>query len=162
VDAVRTRTRRSFSVTGGPLCVPLKKGEITKQLKISSDLSLPLETVTQAINFAIAEKVMGWKRGTRYGNGNGEWVIPNWKEVLPLTWSRTPQFCESIEAAMQVVEKMRRDHFRFACNDRCDPESGEWWAEFATLEYERGGQASAGTLPEAVCRAALAATENTE
>jgi hypothetical protein len=69
-------------------------------------------------------------------------------------------YSESTEAAMRVVEKMRRDHFRFACNDRCDPKSGEWWAEFATLEYERGGQASAGTLPEAVCRAALTAIES--
>jgi hypothetical protein len=110
------------------------------------------------LDAAVAERIMGWQRQDGYNywmsfSSSGETFKLH---ALIATWKPS----ESIEAAMEVVEKMRRDHFRFACNDRCDPESGEWWAEFATLEYERGGQASAGTLPEAVCRAALAAIES--
>jgi hypothetical protein len=105
------------------------------------------------LNFAIAERVMGWERGKRYGNGNGEWIIPDWKQVLPLTWSRTPQFCESIEAAMQIVEKLR--------------ERGVWtqiqtFIHTTQVRVEMGVPSSecqewGATAAEAICKCALKA-----
>jgi hypothetical protein len=132
----------------------------------------PVEKLSgRELDAAVAERAMAHIAHADNGEGFcencGEEML-EWKQmryrqqggIEPVEMRCVPEYSESIEAAMEVVEKMRRDHFRFACNDRCDPKSGEWWAEFATLEYERGGQASAGTLPEAVCRAALTAVES--
>jgi hypothetical protein len=110
------------------------------------------------LNFAIAEKVMGWKRGTRYGNGNGEWIIPDRKEVLPLTWSRTPQFCESIEAAMQVVAKLEKDNMISLTHFANLPSESKWIVALSSCApgyIDVRGESD--TLPEAICRAALAA-----
>ena len=112
---------------------------------------------------AIAERVMGWRRkadGWQHGKQQEVFVDEDGYHTVSCLCEEDFNPSESVEAAMQVVEKMRRDHFRFACNDRHIVEIGEWWVEFATLEYERGGQANSGTLPEAICRAALAAIEN--
>ena len=55
---------------------------------------------------------------------------------------------------------MRRDHFRFSLNDRDGTTSDPWWAEFATLDHERGGQAISSSPAFVICKAALEAVDD--
>jgi len=114
---------------------------------------------------AVAERVMGWHQETDYDYKPPQinWVDKNgdFQEIancegqlanLPL-WKPS----ESIEAAFQVVEKMRERGFVFQLTDRFATYPRPWWAEFATPDSEYGGQHFASTIPEAVCFAALEA-----
>jgi hypothetical protein len=88
----------------------------------------------------VTEKIMGWKRGRRYGNGNGEWIRAE-KEEYPLTWNQTPRHSTSIEKAWQVIEQMARTGWFFVleydstdCLDvafyrtsKCDGGGAEQW-----------------------------------
>jgi hypothetical protein len=56
----------------------------------------------------VAEKVMGWQRGRRYGNGNGEWIIDG-KTSVSRTWDSTPHYSTDIAAAWLVVERTTRE-----------------------------------------------------
>lgn len=58
----------------------------------------------------VAAEVMGWVRGARWGNGNGEWVIAGkgYKDH-GLSWSQTPRFSERLQDAWQVVERLSAD-----------------------------------------------------
>lgn len=108
-----------------------------------------------ALNALVAEKVMGWSRGERYANGNGEWIIPGRESNFPFTWSQTPRFSESIEAAMQVVEKVnRRMEVDFFPGTELP-----WCVMFVNAA---GEAAWAKSLPEAICLAALSALEAKE
>jgi hypothetical protein len=109
------------------------------------------------LNFAIAERVMGWTRGRRYGNGNGEWIVPGRDDKAPLYWSQTPRFSECIEAAMQVIEKMRESELFIVMMNL-----EGWNVHFVTVNAQRNRtlQFHSDSLPEAICRAALAAIED--
>jgi hypothetical protein len=74
----------------------------------------------------------------------------------PLADSLTSYYSTDLAAAWEIVEHMRARDYRFACEDRLGTD-GPWWVEFATEEYELGGQAHERTFPLAVCWAALAA-----
>ena len=67
-----------------------------------------------------------------------------------------PLFSKSIEAAMQIVEKMRERGFAWAAYS-----NGKGWKIQCYLRDVRGrGQKfSGGLLPELLCRAALSALE---
>lgn len=111
----------------------------------------------EQIDAAIAERVMGWKTGMRYGTEcwfkDGEWYA----------WSFMPTY--DADDMMMVVEKMaelgwgalminRNPHLR---------ESYLWGVKFETVsgsiaDYKRG-ETYADTLPRAVCEAALKAVE---
>ena len=111
----------------------------------------------------VAEKVMGWVRGRRYGNGNGEWIIDG-KTSVSRTWDSTPSYSTSIAAAWEVVEKMRNtkeapDETYWVLTDCAG--SG-WRAEILQVltENDAPHQVAYGvgdTLPLAICLAALAA-----
>ena len=63
-----------------------------------------------------------------------------------------PQLSTSIEAAWKVVEHMRRKGFEFALDSKGgDP----YWAEFATMDYSVGRQATGDCPALAICLAAL-------
>lgn len=115
------------------------------------------------LNFAIAERVLGWKRGQRYGNGNGEWEVPGRDSRIPMYWSSTPRFSESIEAAMQVVEKMMELGFRYVMRGNFE-NNGLHHAAFDHADWADANplyQSPLGkSLPEAICRAALIALDS--
>ena len=65
-----------------------------------------------------------------------------------------------IEQAWMVVEKMKEEGFQFELNNGNFPEDGEeWFAQFETVDYLRGGQAFSQTAPMAICLASLEAKE---
>jgi len=65
-----------------------------------------------------------------------------------------PKYSKSIEAAMQVVEKMREQGWSFACTWY---EGKLPYASFCKGTAKSSRNAEANSLPEAICRAALAA-----
>lgn len=73
-------------------------------------------------------------------------------------WIPRP-FAEAIEAAMEVVEMMRERDWRVSMMNNPGVAKGEFeWS----VDFARGRVVNrmAATLPEAICHAALAATEN--
>lgn len=100
----------------------------------------------------VAEKVMGMDvdkaRHARFRFENGI------KLYLPV-----PAYSTDTAAAMNVLGRMRADGWFFSLNDRNGEESKPFWAEFASENFERGGQAWEATLPHAICLAALKAIE---
>lgn len=117
----------------------------------------------------IAERVMGWKRGERYGNGNGEWQRPtdDPKRSGRLTWEQTPRYSTDIAAAWQVVEKWRAKGEGFQLDSLgftgVEGETDAAW-RCSFMDATDGGMehysAEAETAPLAICLAALAAVES--
>src|ERR1043166_22368 len=77
-----------------------------------------------------------------------------------------PRFSESIEAAMQVVEKMWQTGWQMECanahklNTPVTENVCWWYVRFINNENDMNNwSAEAETLPEAICRAALAAID---
>jgi hypothetical protein len=99
----------------------------------------------------VAEQVMGWRNiSNAYvinGLGGDDPAQPN-RGI-----QRVPRYSESIEAAMEVVEKLgRRVDIQFF------PGHISQWRVMFINPTEEG--AWAVTLPEAICRAALAAVKD--
>lgn len=64
------------------------------------------EKEMRELDFWIAERVMGWKRGAKWGNGNGEWIIDGkGYDHHHTSFGQTPRFTTDPAAAMQVLEK---------------------------------------------------------
>ena len=109
----------------------------------------------------VAEKVMGWTRGLRYGNGNGEWIEPGREnDAHKRTWDTTPCFSTDIAAAWQVVERMEADGWGhkhlFHSPGAEDP--GYYWTFMKPGKGIRSmSESHAETLPLAICLAALKA-----
>jgi hypothetical protein len=128
----------------------------------------------------IAEKVMGWERGVRYGNGNGAWRIPD--KAWPMTWDQTPAFSSDLAQAWRVVARLQELNpgwrFMLLGGDQSfgyiggSPKKGidyerreffGWHAEFfghidPSQNYgDRHASEHADTAPLAICLAALAA-----
>lgn len=108
------------------------------------------------LDAAVAEGVMGWefisptRSGNRqYRNADGDMILVG-ESALISTWKPS----ESIEAAMQVVEKMReREWFVEIANTPTG-----WFVNFIYDVNERiDCPAVAQLLPEAICKAALTA-----
>lgn len=57
----------------------------------------------QSLNMDIAEKVLGWKRGQRFGNGNGQWIVDGKEGPY---WSATPRFSSDMNAAMRMEDRI--------------------------------------------------------
>lgn len=103
----------------------------------------------------VAEKVLGWKRGKRFGNGNGEWEIPGREnDSYKLTCYRTPDYSTDIAAAWEIVEKLSMWV--------CPANNGhDWTAGRLSLEEPSPeGGTWAETAPHAICLAALKAVES--
>lgn len=65
-----------------------------------------------------------------------------------------PSYTSDLKYAWEVMARVCSQGFKFALDTRG---GNPWWAEFATEDYSRGGQATDTTAPRAICRAALAA-----
>ncbi|HEX7333434.1 MAG TPA: hypothetical protein VF290_18160 [Pyrinomonadaceae bacterium] len=106
------------------------------------------------LDAAVAERVMGWQRQPDYNY----WMSFPAGETFKLhkliaTWHPS----ESIEAAMDVVEKMRANGWSFACTmyDGKLP-----YASFCRSTVKSSRNAEAESLQEAICLAALKALES--
>lgn len=117
------------------------------------------------LDAAIAEKVMGWKRGKSYGNGNGEWKRPCGGIT---TWNLCPPFSTDIAAAMEVAANVCARPDRLERKVELWTRSRKDWA-YAAFKvnplgyggYEFIGEAEDddGNLSRAICLAALAAVQ---
>lgn len=116
----------------------------------------------------IAERVMRWtladRRAMGWSAGPAVWLTGDEENPTEQDWHPS----ESIEAAMLVVEKMTADgfHWEFSCHNpvkstcsRC-PFADFWHYTNGVLDVEAGAEGA--TLPEAICRAALAAIGSKE
>jgi len=74
------------------------------------------------------------------------------------SYDGVPPYATKIEAAMQVVEKMREQGWSFACTLY---EGKLPYASFCKGTAKSSRNAEADALAEAICRAALAAIEST-
>jgi hypothetical protein len=102
------------------------------------------------LDMLVAEKVMGWKRGRMYGNGNGSWIQPPGTRWHRDDWSGTPDYSEDIKHAWMVVDAMGGNH-KFTLQS----EHGEWFCSF-----DGGPEVTDIETPElAICLAALKAKE---
>lgn len=71
-------------------------------------------------------------------------------------------YSTDIAAALEVVEKMRGDNWRFGCSSREFGTGDNWWAWLENPPHwessdTKSATAEADTLPLAICRAALLA-----
>lgn len=126
------------------------------------------------LDLLIAERVMGWTRGDRYGNGNGEWLrAEDAGKTWRLTWDQTPRFSTNMADAWLVVTKLRADGYWVAVEPSgYAPDLGGWDLEgwLATIvgprdvDYSerRAGNRVAATAPLAICNAALKAFAHSE
>jgi hypothetical protein len=93
------------------------------------------------------EEMLEWKQ-MRYRRQGG---------IEPVETRCVPEYSESIEAAMQVVERMREQGWSFACTLY----AGQFpYASFCKGTVATSRHAEADSLPVAICLAALAAVES--
>lgn len=100
----------------------------------------------------VAEKVFGWKRGQRYGNGNGEWIFPEGTTPhFRKDWEGTPKFSSSLERAWMIIDYLKQ------------PEHADLWDAFIyelNMEHDYAISKLLYYLtPAVICKAALAAVE---
>lgn len=107
---------------------------------------------TRDLDMEVAEKVLDWKRGVRYGNGNGEWLIGDDKPGTRRTWNLTPRFSTDMSAAWLVVEAMRE---RYGATVLIESMPDGWAVRFSGFIVKGDGRSPSAAL--AICRAALAA-----
>lgn len=111
------------------------------------------------LDAAVAERVMEWQRGRNSQTpGRVIWFNTN-DDRLEVAigdsgWIGCWRPSRDIAAAMEVVEKMRNDGWSFACTLY---EGKLPYASFCKRTAASSRNAEASTLPEAICRAALAA-----
>lgn len=116
------------------------------------------------LDMLIAEKVMGWKRGKAFGNGNGEWLRPDQADINEWqrsTWDGTPLYSTHIGAAWQVVEAMQQRGITLILEDgRCGREGlpQVWTARFVRPDRVTDF-VSAASATLVICRAAIQALE---
>lgn len=108
---------------------------------------------------AIAERLMGWER------------MPGQTALAPFAYKRpdghivhpysAPNYSGSIEAAMQVIEKMNADGWSVVMSNDDERAMKQWFVEFdkSTKTHLITGMGDRDSLAEAICIAALAAIE---
>lgn len=102
------------------------------------------------LDMLVAEKVLGWKRGHRYANGNGEWIFPeDGPRHFRTDWDGTPGFSTNIAAAWIVVEHMVE--IVDGCVAAKTMAFAHWWNESSLWGH------SAAEAAEAICIAAIEA-----
>ena len=110
----------------------------------------------------VAEKVMGWSRGTYHSDGVDYLRDPEGTSHL-----NVPQYSTDIAAAWQVVEKIRTKYpvIRISTGDLM----GKYWQchmadAWREVSHEDDSDwfANAPTAPLAICRAALLAVMDSE
>jgi hypothetical protein len=130
------------------------------------------------LDAAVAERVMGHvihvDNGEGFCENCGEEML-EWKQIRhrqqggvePVETRCVPEYSESIEAAMQVVEKLWQMGWQVEMVNCHKPETlitenACWWyVRFINNENDMNNwSAEADLLPEAICHAALAAVES--
>lgn len=103
------------------------------------------------LDIAVAERVMGWQRQPDYNYWMSFPAGESFKlHKLIATWRP----CESIEAAMDVVNRMKDLGYMW----NAQTPHGTGWEVQCYQPTSRGrGEEVKGLLPEAICRAALKA-----
>lgn len=107
----------------------------------------------------IAERVIGWTRYPKAMHPTDNRTIEGILYCPPkMPWDSNalnvvPAYSTDIAAAMEVVEKLRADGWSFACTLY---EGRLPYASFCKKTVASSRNAEAPTLPEAICRAALA------
>jgi hypothetical protein len=124
----------------------------------------PVEKLSgRELNAAVAERVMGWRRkpnGMMHGRAQ-EVFVDDRDNTHSITCGCAEDFNPSctIEAAMQVAERMREQGWSFACTLY----AGQFpYASFCKGTVVTSRNAEADSLPEAICRAALLAVASNE
>src|SRR5262245_13080744 len=130
-----------------------RKDDPEQRMKCEAERVRPLD-------FEIAEKVMGWKRGQKYGNGNGDWILPDGR-THGYTWDTTPRFSTKLDAAWLVVECLAAMGHGLVLEQwlRNQGVRNGWVALFDLADGHDTGQHLEETAPLAICRAALAAVK---
>lgn len=106
------------------------------------------------LDMRVAEKVLGWQRGRRYANGNGDWIIAGQSHAP--SWDQTPRFSRDIAAAWAVLTSRPVGTWAPSLVLRDD---GTWWCGLKLgycTSYDRDCGAWGETAPLAICAAALA------
>lgn len=104
----------------------------------------------------VAEKVMGLERCS-----GSFWWRPTGMAVGDLRRQPLPAYSTSISDAWRVVERMLADGWT-PCVEAERSINGPFWRCIMGHELKDATCADADSAPEAVCRAALAATTTTE
>lgn len=118
--------------------------------------------IGRELDAAVAERVMGWQRQPDYNYWMSFPAGESFKlHKLIANWRPS----ESIEAAMEVVTVLVENVAAgWTVEIRSDDERTDkkWFVEFVTGDqaFLYTGEGASESLPEAICRAALAATEN--
>jgi hypothetical protein len=107
----------------------------------------------RALDALVAEKVMGW---SEIVDGWGLRPIEQRQHGRESIKERVPLYSLNIASAMEVVERMRKQGWSFACTLY---EGKLPYASFCRGTAASSKNAEADSLPEAICRAALAAIE---
>lgn len=118
----------------------------------------------------VAERVMGWKRGRTFGNGNGEWIIDGkGYDYHHISWEVTPKYSTDIAAAWEVLEKVASENWLISIERAVNLgkitgiSSGLGWKPsfFASAQWplkrdrREGCVINAPTAPLAICRMSL-------
>jgi hypothetical protein len=142
----------------------------------------------RALDALIAEKVMGWRwrRGAHYdvssvpasqqqhllapGESVGEQPSGEFTSIVEgdwppadgrIIWNHMPEYSTDIAAAWLVVERMRADGWWPEVKYLVDwDNAAKWYAACHRPPHQ--WSATAATAPLAICRAALAALENSD
>lgn len=107
-------------------------------------MSTPSEKELRELDFWIAENVLGWQRGKKWGNGNGEWTINGLGYAHHgKSWGQTPSFTADPAAAMMVWKQIL---------SRYSPVSRQRQTDGFYYVWINNVQAEGETLEIAICR----------
>lgn len=125
------------------------------------------KTTDREIDTALAERLFGWKwvawKDQRYIVAPDEGLRDNeiWAQGDEDVWvggtREVPHYSTDIGAAWLVVEKMRADGYAFDAGSWENMNDGNnWVAEFEHCSALLPVRGLGATMPEAICKAALA------
>lgn len=124
-----------------------------------ADGSLSPTQAGRELDAEVAECVMGWTRHPAKMHPTDNRTIngvlycpPDYPTTVLGGLNCVPYYSTDIAAAMEVVEKMRVLKLGVCIDDASLP--NPWFVDFD--DGKKRGTATAPTLPEAICRAALA------
>jgi len=101
----------------------------------------------QEINEAVAKK-LGWEK-MQNPAVIGEGYLTSWKNPTS-SYGHPPDYCHSIEAAWEIVEKIKETELFALCFH-----DGQWHCEINCVDGERPIDQEADTAPMAICKAFL-------
>lgn len=112
----------------------------------------------RALDALVAERVMGWHARDAWYDADDNWMA-DLEDNFPID-AEAFSPSTSIEAAWQVVEKMRGRGWTMTLNQEAEMQFEPWDCRFFGPN-DRRAIAHGNTAPLAICRAALKAMEAT-